>query len=126
MATPAQHVERAKRNARFAEHFDLQTTEFRDWVVAGYFYCALHWIDAYLVAINKKPDGHGGRHTLTNTERELTPISRPYRKLYSYSRNVRYDLVDFSAQRIREDVIPKVQQVRALMEGLLNARHVIP
>jgi len=126
MAAPAQHIERAKRNQQFAEHLDLGTTEFRDWIVVGYFYSALHWIDAYLVSINRPPgDNHGSRNTLTNTERELTPISRPYRLLYSYSRNVRYDLIDFSADRIRQDVIPKIHTVRSHLEQLLKDRGIV-
>lgn len=120
MSTAPEHIERAKRNQRFAEHFDLDTTEFRDWVVTGYFYSALHWIDAYLVKVNKKTDdGHSSRNTLTNTEKELNPISRPYRKLYSYSRNVRYELLEFSAESIRTDVIPKAKAVRDYLEKLL-------
>jgi hypothetical protein len=120
LPTSHEHIERAKRNERFAEHFDLNTTEFRDWVVTGYFYSALHWIDAYLVRENKKTDeGHAFRNTQTNNLRELTAISRPYRKLYSYSRNVRYELVDFTAEQIRKDVVPKVKQIREYMERLL-------
>lgn len=121
MTTVAKHVESAKRNQTFAEHFDLDQTDFRDWVVTGYFYSALHWIDAYLIRENKKTDdGHASRNTLTNTERELTTISRPYRKLYSYSRNARYNLVEFTAQEIRRDVIPKVKEIRGHMEKLLG------
>ena len=121
MSTPNEHIERAKRNQRFAEHFDLNKTEFLDWVVTGYFYSSLHWIDAYLVKTHKKTDdGHSSRNTLTNTERPLNPISRPYRKLYSYSRNVRYELVAFSPDQIRKEVIPKVKQIREYMEELLS------
>ncbi len=120
MPTSQEHVERAKHNQRFAEHFDLDKTEFRDWVVTGFFYSALHWIDAYLVRLNKKTDdGHASRNTLTNTEKELNPISRPYRLLYSYSRNARYNLVDFTPERIRQEVIPKLQHVREHIEKLL-------
>ncbi len=120
MPSPEQYIERAKRNQRFAEHIDLNTTEFRDWVVTGYFYSALHWVDAYLVRENKKSeDGHAFRNTQTNNLKELTPISRPYRKLYSYSRNVRYELVDFTAERIRHEVVPKVREIRMYMEALL-------
>lgn len=121
MASVDQHVARATRNQQFAEHFDLDTTEFRDWVVTGYFYSSLHWIDAYLTKINKKTDdGHASRNTLTNTERELTGISRAYRKLFSYSQNARYELIDFSPQAIRQDVIPKVIQIRTCIEHLLS------
>lgn len=121
MSTVAEHIERAKRNQRFAEYFDLDKTEFRDWVVTGYFYSALHWVDAYLVRENKKTDdGHSFRNTQINTDKVLTPISRPYRKLYSYSRNVRYDLIDFSPQQIRQDVTPKLNQIRAYLERLLT------
>jgi hypothetical protein len=121
LPTPAEHIERAKHNQRFAEHFDVDSTEFRDWIVTGYFYSALHWIDAYLVRENKKSDeGHSTRNTLTNTEKPLNPISRPYRLLYSYSRNARYNLVDFTPQSIKKDVIPKVQQIRQYMEKLLS------
>ncbi len=122
MAAPAQHIERAKRNQRFAEHFDLDKTEFLDWVVVGYFYSALQWIDAYISAMHIIPDqpGHAGRHRVINTLRELTGVSRSYRKLYSYSQNARYDLKNFSPEDIRRDVIPKVQQVRTHVEPLLK------
>jgi hypothetical protein len=121
VASVDQHIARAKRNEQFAEHFNLDTTEFRDWVVTGYFYSALHWVDAYLIKINKKSDdGHASRNTLTNTEKELTAISRPYRKLFSYSQNARYDLVDFSPQTIRQDIIPKYRQIRTCIERLLS------
>lgn len=89
-------------------------------MVTGYFYSALHWIDAYLVRINKKTDdGHAYRNQLTNTLKELTPISRPYRKLYSYSRNVRYELVEFTALDIRANVVPKLEYIRKYLEKLL-------
>lgn len=123
MPTSEQHIDRARRNQKFAEHLDLDTTEFRDWVVTGYFYSTLHWIDAYLVREKKKTeDGHAFRNTQTNNLKELTPISRPYRKLYSYSRNVRYELVDFTAEQIRHDVLPKVKEIQEYMEGLLAKR----
>lgn len=123
MPTSQQHIERAKRNQRFAEHLDLDTSEFRDWIVTGYFYSVLHWIDAYLVRENRKTeDGHAFRNTQTNNLKELTPISRAYRKLYSYSRNVRYELVDFTAEDIRRDVLPKVREIREYVERLLASR----
>jgi hypothetical protein len=110
----------AKRNQKFAEHFDLDSTDYCDWVVTGYFYSALHWIDAYLVRESKKTDdGHASRNTLTNTDRNLTPISRNYRKLYSYSRNARYELLAFTPEQVRSDVSPKVKEVRTHMERLL-------
>ena len=114
-------MERAKRNQKFAEHFDLDKTDFRDWVVTGYFYSALHWIDAYLVRENKKQDpGHAFRNTQTNNDSNLTPISRSYRRLYSYSRNARYDLIDFTPQQIRGDVVPKAKEIRTHIEKLLS------
>jgi hypothetical protein len=120
LPTVEQHVERAKRNQKFAEHFDLDKTDFRDWVVTGYFYSALHWIDAYLVREGKKQEpGHAFRNTQTNSDSNLTPISRIYRLLYSYSRNVRYDLIDFTPKEIREKVMPKVKEIRNHLEKLL-------
>lgn len=120
-----QHVHRARQNEAFAQHFDLDTTPYRDWVVTGYFYAALHWIDAFLCASGKRTDKHSERNTHVNNIPELTPISRQYRMLYSYSRNVRYDLVDFTPERVRKDVQPKLQLIRAHMEALLKQEKII-
>ena len=119
MTTSTQHVQRAKHNQKFCEQFNLDSTEFLDWVVTAYFYSALHWVEAYLIFINKRPENHAIRNNATNTELKLTPISRAYRKLYSYGLNVRYDLVEFTPERIRNEVIPKVLHIRSHIENLL-------
>lgn len=124
--TSSQHVRRAQHNEQFAQHFDLETTPYRDWVVTAYFYAAVHWIDAYLAQVNQRAGDHAARfNRINNDVPELTPISRTYRKLFSYSLNVRYELVEFSPSDVRSMVIPKMREVKEFAKKLLGLNQAV-
>jgi len=93
MPTRDEHLDKARHNQRFYESLDINTTDFLDWVITGLFYCALHYIDAYL-AINsihpKRHFGSGQRIDCVDRMKEIREIRSHYRALYDDSRDARY------------------------------------
>ena len=119
------HIERADRNATFAQSFELETTPYLDWVVTGFFYSALHYIDACLHEHRTKrspngynPTSHEDRTPLIN---KLFPsVYPPYRELKDASEDARYELKPFTAAEVRELQEQDWQAVRSFARSRLN------
>jgi hypothetical protein len=105
--TAPEHLARAKQNLRLAESFNLDSTPYLDWVVAFYFYAALHLVEALL---HYREGIHGGHHETRNRyvreKTYLKEINRAYQELKDYSENARYELITFTRIKIEKDVIP--------------------
>jgi HEPN domain-containing protein len=108
----SEHLQRAKHNLAFARFFDLKTTPWPDWAVVGYFYAALHLVDALLAREDKvHPETHEIRRELVRTKRYLREIRSEYRNLKDHSDDARYRLITFTSIKIERDVIPLYEQI---------------
>jgi uncharacterized protein (UPF0332 family) len=88
-----EHILKACHNEKFYSSFDIKTTTFRDWVVTGLFYCALHYVDAYLATQGIHPkhhEGFGERNDRVEHALDLKAIWGYYRALQDDSRDARY------------------------------------
>ena len=77
------HLQQAQKNERFHQQFDLDTTEFHDWVITSLFYSALHYIDAYLAT--------QGMESIANHAVRINQLSRansPLSTVYPYYRHL--------------------------------------
>jgi uncharacterized protein (UPF0332 family) len=116
--TTSEHRARAEQNLRFAESFDLDSTPYLDWVVAAYFYAALHWVDALLFEKEGlNPDNHEIRRAYVREKWYLRGISYEYRSLKDRSEDARYRLLTFTRSKIEREVIPPYRAIE---------QHIIP
>lgn len=83
------HLRAARKNKALAN--TLLDTD-HEWAVVVAFYSALHFIQAYFVAQNLKPNTHAARENYIGRLRELQPVHGTYRKLQTRSEWVRYTL----------------------------------
>lgn len=109
MPTQDEHLGKAQHNQRFYENLGIDTTDFLDWLVTGLFYCALHYIDAYLAVKPIHPHNHKERNDCLNRIQELRGIREHYRALRDDCRDARYG---FHPVGMREFSVPEVQQLR--------------
>lgn len=122
MPTTDEHLARARQNLEFARSFDLDSTPYLDWVVAAYFYAALHLVDALIWHIEKAdPEDHSARRTYLR-KWYLTGISAEYKDLKDRSEDARYRLITFSKPKIEKQVVPLYNEIERHVTQLL-AQH---
>lgn len=98
-----EHLKQAYRNETLASQFGSPPIDAYDWAITALFYCALHFVDAYLFDLRSiDPEGHTtlrdkitgrnvpGRNDLVKIH--IPVIHQDYLKLYSASRRARYDV----------------------------------
>jgi uncharacterized protein (UPF0332 family) len=109
MPTKAQHIQKAEHNEQFSN--SLIATVYTDWAVTGYFYSALHYVDAYLSTKGIHPIMHTQRD---NKAKRALPIKiwGAYRYLKDASRDTRYDMKSFNEPEINSDILPEFEKVK--------------
>ena len=117
MPDPFNHVKQAKHNENFYKSFNVEETPYKDWIVTGVFYAALHFIDAYLATKSIHPFSHKMRDDWVKKHRELDLIWLDYRDLKEFRMKASYKVYEFTAQEIRNDVLPLLE---AIQSGLKN------
>ena len=113
------HVAQAQHDRHFWESFDLDSTPYRDWVVTGIFYEAVHWVEAYLATKGDHPTTHGQRNHAMQRYGDLDPILADYDILKTDSENARYGCHGYSAHDIRNDLVPILSQIEAHVQPLI-------
>jgi len=109
-----EHLARAKQNLAFAQSFDLNQTNYKDWVVTAYFYAALHLVDALLYFRDHvDPPNHEIRGTFVREKSYLRDIRFDYKELKDRSEDARYMLLPFTKSKIESDVIPHYRKIEA-------------
>ena len=107
------HLKKAKHNESFYLSFDLPKTPFRDWVVTGIFYSALHLIDAYLAAKGEPQSfSHTTRDNWIKARRELDPVWFDYRDLKEFRMKASYKCHEFTLAEIEKEIIPLLDSIR--------------
>lgn len=123
MPTRQEHIDQAEHNRSFWSQFELDTTQFLDWVVVGMFYEAAHWIEAYLAQSNTHSSNHYERGVSLASFPNLvkTPdLAADYGVLRTESEAARYWGQKFTAEQIQNDLIPLADNVRQTIQPLLG------
>jgi hypothetical protein len=115
MSTIIQHIAKARHNEQFYKSLDIDRTMFKDWVVVGIFYTALHFIDAYFSLRDKHPFAHGLRDDWVKNDWKLSAIYPDYRDLKEYRSKASYKFYDFSSQQIKNEVIPLLGSIKEFL-----------
>jgi hypothetical protein len=118
MPSTKDHIKQAKHNEHFFSSLDLEKTAFKDWVVTGVFYAALHWIDAYLTVRNTQPKAHFQRDDWAKKDRKLDPIWPDYRDLKNFRGRASYEVYEFTSDEIRTEVLPLLDSIKTCLLGL--------
>ncbi|MBM3252908.1 MAG: hypothetical protein FJZ16_01485 [Candidatus Omnitrophica bacterium] len=113
------HIEKAQHNEKFYLSFDAEKTDYKDWVVVGIFYSALHYIDAYFALRNKHPFAHGMRDDWVKDDSHLSQIWPEYRDLKEYRQKASYKVYAFSTQEIKNDIIPLLRSIKNYLQKLI-------
>lgn len=90
MPSVKNHIGQAQRNKEFYESIK---DKYPDWGVTALFYCALHYVDAFLKSKNLTVEDHTSRFRWIERIQELKPLYADYSALYKYSINVRYKMI---------------------------------
>lgn len=118
MPTPSEHLHRARQNEKFAFSFDLEKTEFRDWVVVGLFLSALHYVQAVLSDKKMFPPDHRSRNSKISSEADLKAIAADYLALKKHNELARYDLQNYSSDEIKNTIRPLFETIKNHIEVL--------
>ena len=118
------HLKKSKHNESFYKSFDVDRTPYKDWIVVGVFYAALHLIDAYLATKNIHPHSHGMRERemmqddWVKKNRELDPIWLNYRDLKEFRMKASYKMYEFTAHEIQREVFPLLESIKKDLHNL--------
>ncbi len=119
MPSKENHVTQARHNRQFWTSHDLDTTRFRDWVVTGIFYEAVHWVEAYLATKGDHPTTHGQRNHAMQLYKDLDAVLVDYDVLKTESENARYNCYLHNANDVRNDMAPALDKIETLVQALL-------
>jgi len=121
MPNKSEHLEKANHNEKFFQSLDVDNTCFRDWIVVGIFYCALHLIDSYFAeSENKHPPVHSVRDRWIRGNLNLENLWEKYRELKEFRKNASYEMHDFSAEEIKDDILPLLENIKEDINNLLS------
>ena len=87
------HNNKSRYNKQFGHEINKES-KYLDWAVNGFFYCAVHKVEAYMVK-HKNYRGKRVTHEVLLAEvandPNLKPISSEYHLLHDEARSTRYD-----------------------------------
>ena len=123
----ADHLRQAYHNEALASQLGSLSLSAYDWAITALFYCALHFVDAYLFELRSiDPEGHTTRRDKVTRQNVLgrndlvkvhiPVIHKDYLGMYSASRRARYDVAYLGAtaanyyQNLKNNEFARVRQ----------------
>jgi len=108
-----QHVEKVRSNLTFVSFLLGASPGFWDWIITGYFYAAVHLIEAYFhFSAGKHHRRHLYRRQAINADGKIRHLFAAYRSLETYSEVARYGVKRFDLSYLRGRVVPKFEKIR--------------
>lgn len=123
MPTLQAHIVQAVHNHAFWSRFELDTTQFLDWVIVGMFYDAAHWIEAYLAQNNKHSSNRHERGVSLASFPDLASapgLGADYGVLRTESEAARCWGQKYTSGQIQNDLIPLADNIRQTIQTLLD------
>jgi len=119
MPSYSQHLAKVRSNLGFVEFLLKSRAGFLDWAITGYFYSAVHLVEAYFDKLFGKHYGsHPDRRRAIACDANLSALYSCYRQLETYSRVARYGIKHFDDKYINARVMPQFRKFRAAVEAL--------
>ena len=119
MPSKEEHIVKARHDRQFWSSYDLDQTPFKDWVVSGIFYEAVHWVEAFLATKGDHPNTHAQRSHAMQRYDDLDPVIIDYAVLKTESENARYNCYNHSSDDIRNDLVPTLGNIESYVQTLL-------
>jgi len=119
MPDKSAHIGAARKNEKFADLILVHYPDYREWAVVGYFYSAVHWIEAYLAIRNVHSFSHKDREYLIKGEPLLRKIDSEYYELKNQSKRARYSLKSFSDAEIA-DIAQNLLPIKETISDCFN------
>ena len=114
------HLSKALHNEEFFKSFDLDKTKYRDWVIVGIFYTAIHYYEAYFSDSNKHSRTHDIADDWIAEDPKISDTYGDYRELKESRWYASYWSKIFTAQEIRDIILPKLYNIKKSILSLLN------
>lgn len=112
------HLSKAKHNEDFFRSLDILRTRFPDWAVVGIFYAAMHYYESYFAGFNKHARSHDIYDDWILNDTNIEKTYEDYRELKQCRWYASYWNRNFSAQEIQRSILPKLQNIKALIFNL--------
>ena len=99
MTTKQQHLSKSQIAEDAQRVLQADSKKHLDWIVITTFYCALHWVHAFLASKNypsHKRNTHQKLEDVISKCADLDPIRQNYKRLYDASRTARYKKKNFN------------------------------
>lgn len=108
-----QHVEKVRSNLAFVSFVLRANAGFIDWIITGYFYAAVHLVEAYFdLSAGKHQRRHLYRREAINADSRIRPLFAAYRSLETYSEVARYGVKHFDLSYLESRVVAKFEKIR--------------
>lgn len=109
------HFSKGDHNEKFFNSFDLDKTTFRDWVVVGIFYTAIHYYEAYFAKSNRHTRSHETQDNWISNDKKISSTYDDYRELKQHRWKASYQAYNFKAEEIRDSILPKLQNIKSIV-----------
>jgi len=120
MPTITEHIAQAEHNRDFWVSYDIDSTQFLDWVVTGIFYEGVHWIEAYLDTNGEHSLNHKQRLLSMRRYSDIRHIAGDLDTLKQESENARYRCHHYSSTDISNDLIPVINNIKNHVQNLFQ------
>ena len=113
------HLVIAKDNEVFS-NFLISESRFMEWAVTGFFYSAIHYIEAYMATQSIHSGSHRVRDTGVHLDPKLSAIYDDYNDLKNDSIQSRYHGHKFPLGEINQEIRPAFEKVKACVLSTLQ------
>lgn len=122
MPSTIQHLRQVDHNKQLLQTFDVNSTEYLDWVVTIAFYTAVHLIEAYFADVRPQIHNtdHQKRQDAMRRVAEFKSIYNLYRELEEWSRNTRYKCYQPKSEFVKNQVLSYLSDIEQVINGLLD------
>ena len=107
------HLNKAEHNEKFFSSFDVNSTDFKDWIVTGIFYAAIHYYEAYFALENKHSNSHHTCDDWISNDEKISDTHSDYRELKQHRRQASYKEKIFTSNEIRDIILPKFNNIKS-------------
>ena len=113
------HLLQAERSEAFLKLLP-EDQPYREWVIVVLFYCALHYVEAFLVTKNGDYRNHDFRRNEMKRHAETSAILVAYHQLQKAADEARYEGTEFRQADI-DGYQPLFEQVKSAMRRAVQA-----
>ena len=113
-----EHLSKAEHNEEFFRSFDVDTTNYKDWIVISIFYAAIHYYEAYFALEGKHSGSHHRAEDWISSDEKISDTYDDYRELKHQRLYANYAKKFFTSDEIKNSIIPKFNKIKSKILSL--------